>query len=149
MRAAVRQGEFLAAVLLPLGLVLGSVLAGGGLLMVSFVLVALPLMLVLALPPFLGRWVGRMLATDDVPAVYAVITVALWLVVLPLGFLMTAAVPAPVELEPDGELAAVLTPICLGAAGVLWVAQLVVATLGVRLVRPHRDDAVVGPAEDR
>lgn len=126
-----------AAVVLPVCLVAGAVLAGGGLLMAGFTLLAVPIGVLLALPPLLGRWVGRLRTVDDVPLGYAIVTVALWLAVLPVGYLTTYGQPWPsyAEEPPGVGAAGALAGVAVTAAILLWVAQLVLALVGVRARR--------------
>src|SRR5688572_5379780 len=89
LRAVVFRGQLWAALLVPVALLAGAVVAGGGLMMAGFVVGAIPVAGLFALAPLLGTSVGRMRAADDVPLPYALVTVALWVAVLPLGFLVT------------------------------------------------------------
>lgn len=131
------KGQIVAAMVLPIALIAGCALAGGGLLLAAFALIAFPLMLVLAIPPVLGRFVGRMRAPGDTPIAYAIVTVALWLALLPLGFLVAAAEPAPLELGQSPAWLATARTLCLVAAGILWLSQVVLGCIGSRPVRPQ------------
>ncbi|WP_157759570.1 hypothetical protein [Cellulosimicrobium cellulans] len=131
------RGQFWAAAILPICLVAGSILAGGGLLMAAFTLAAVPLAAFLALGPSLGAWVGKMRGVDDVPLPYALVTVALWVAVLPVGFLTTYGqeFPSYAEAPPGNGLAEELGGVAVTSALLLWPVQLVLALVGVRMRR--------------
>ncbi|MFE6234478.1 hypothetical protein [Cellulosimicrobium sp. NPDC057862] len=138
LRTIAFRGQLWAALVLPLCLVAGALAAGGGLLVAGFVVAAIPVAGLLALAPVLGTWVGRMRTADDVPLPYAVVTVALWVAALPVGFLLAAAQPVPVDVPvPPGHVVAEAASAVVGPAVLLlWVAQLVLALVGVRARRP-------------
>lgn len=133
LRAVVWRGQYVAAMLLPVGLIVGAVLAGGGLLFAGFALFAVPLMLVLAVPPLLSRYAGKIRTLSQLPVAYCATSLALWAVMLPLGYLMTTTQPAPLAFEPPPLLIHVLARVCVYAAPVLWIAQVVLGSLGLRL----------------
>ncbi|MBD5785230.1 hypothetical protein IF650_03455 [Cellulosimicrobium terreum] len=137
LRTVVLRCHLWAAVVLPVCFVAGSALAGGGLLLAGFVLLALPAFAVLAAGPALSRWVGGVRVPDDVPLPYAVVTVWLWVALLPAGFLLTYTQPYPTDVpEPRGyDLASAVSPFFLLPVPVLWLAQVVLGILGVRLRR--------------
>lgn len=112
LRAVVWRGQFVAAIVLPIGLIVGAVLAGGGLLFAGFALFAVPLMLVLAVPPLLGRYAGKIRTLSQLPVAYCVVSIALWAVMLSLGYLMTSTQPAPLAFEPAPLLIRVLAQVC-------------------------------------
>ncbi|MGM7421232.1 hypothetical protein [Cellulosimicrobium sp. CpK407] len=146
LRRTAFRGQLWAALVLPLCFVAGAVAAGGGLLLAGFVVAAIPVAGLLALAPLLGTWVGRMRSADDVPLPYAVVTVALWIVAIPVGFLLTYTQPIPVAVPvPRGYHAAeVASAVVVPAVLVLWVAQLTLALTGVRA---RRRAAAPTPAE--
>ncbi|MGN7702921.1 hypothetical protein [Cellulosimicrobium sp. 22601] len=153
LRRTAFRGQLWAALVLPLCLVAGAVAAGGGLLLAGFVVAAIPVAGLLALAPLLGTWVGRMRSADDVPLPYAVVTVALWIVAIPVGFLLAFTQPVPVDVPvPAGYAAAeAASAVVAPAVLLLWVAQLVLALVGVRARRPGAPDSVArtsptGPA---
>jgi hypothetical protein len=150
LRAVVFRGRLWAALAVPVALVAGAVVAGGGLMMAGFVVAAIPVAGLFALAPLLGTSVGRMRAADDVPLPYALVTVALWVAALPLGFLMTYTQPVPtayVPLPPGYAAAEAVSAVVGPAVVLLWVAQLVLALVGVRARRRANSDApVAGPA---
>lgn len=124
VRRVVMRGQFSAIVVLPLCLIGGTVVAGGGLLVAGFAIIALPLMLVLAVPPLVGRYIGRVGAPGDLSTGYCVATIAQWCVVVPIGFLLTSAEPAPLALrQADPTAYRLLADVCLVCAPILWVAQ--------------------------
>ncbi len=107
LRTTVFHGQLWAALVVPLCLVIGAAAAGGGLLMAGFVVAAIPVAGLFALAPVLGTWVGRMRTADDVPLPYAVVTVALWVAAIPVGFLVTYTQPVPsYATVPPGPLVA-------------------------------------------
>ncbi|QJW37896.1 hypothetical protein [Cellulosimicrobium protaetiae] len=137
LRTVAFRGRFWAALVLPLCLVAGAVAAGGGLLMAGFVVAAVPIAGLLALPPLLATWVGHVRSADDVPLPYAVVTVVLWVVAIPVGFLLTYTQPLPAALPiPRGYHAAeVASAVVMPAILVLWVAQVALALVGRRARR--------------
>ena len=147
LRTTAFHGQLWAALVVPLCLVIGAVAAGGGLLMAGFVVAAIPVAGLFALAPVLGTWVGRMRAADDVPLPYAVATVALWVAAIPVGFLLTYTQPVPAYLPvPPGYDAAEAASAVVGPAVLLlWVAQLVLALVGVRARRRPIDGVPTGP----
>lgn len=147
LRTIAFRGRLWAALVLPLCLVAGAVAAGGGLLMAGFVVAAVPVAGLLALPPLLGTWVGRVRTADDVPLPDAVVTVALWVVTVPVGFLLTYTQPVPLDVAtPPGYHAAELaSAVVVPAVLVLWVAQLALALVGDRARRRAPDTAPAGP----
>ncbi|MDF9875218.1 hypothetical protein [Cellulosimicrobium cellulans] len=137
LRATVLHGQLWAALVVPLCLVIGAAAAGGGLFVAGFVVAAIPVAGLFALAPVLGTWVGRTRAADDVPLPYAVVTVALWVEALPVGFLLAYTQPVPVYVSvPPGYDAAKAASAVVGPTVLLlWVAQLVLALVGVRARR--------------
>jgi hypothetical protein len=147
LRATVLHGQLWAALVVPLCLVTGAAAAGGGLLMAGFVVAAIPVAGLFALAPVLGTWVGRMRAADDVPLPYAVVTVALWVAAIPVGFLETYTQPVPsyATVPPGQDVAEAASAVVGPAVLLLWVAQLVLALVGVRARRRTGDGALAGP----
>jgi hypothetical protein len=141
------HGQLWAALVLPPCLVAGAAAAGGGLLMAGFVVAAIPAAGLFALVPVLGTWVGRMRTADDVPLPYAVVTASLWVAALPVGFLMASTPPVPVDVSvpPGHDTAEAASAVVGPAVLLLWVAQLVLALVGVRARRRTADVAPSGP----
>lgn len=120
----VHRGQWSAPTAIPILLICLSIAAGGGLVFGAFVLFAIPLGLLLAVPPTLSRYVGRMRSSSDVTLPYAICTVAAWVGCLMLGVAITAQ---PFHISGPNLVPAILT-----VAGAAWIAQVATAVLARR-----------------
>ncbi|WP_330467317.1 hypothetical protein [Micromonospora zamorensis] len=120
----VHRGQWSAPTVIPILLICVSIAAGGGLVFGAFVLFAIPLGLILAVPPTVGRYVGRMKSSSDVTVSYAVCTIGAWVGCLMLGLAMTA--------QPFHISGPNLVPPIMTMAGAIWIAQVATAVLARR-----------------
>lgn len=134
----VHSWQWTAVTAIPILLIAMSAAAGGGLLFGAFILLAAPLGLVLAVPPAVGRFVGRMRSPADVTFPYAVCTVGVSLACCAYGAAAIAEDFNVLGRKPNFVPAAVL------AVLVLWIAQV---TTGA-LARRRAGGAGGGPAGD-
>ncbi|WP_435738361.1 hypothetical protein V5D56_07160 [Cellulosimicrobium sp. PMB13] len=137
LRTVAFRGQFWAALVLPVALIAGCVLAGGGLILAGLVLGAPVVAAVVVIGPALGRWVGHLRTADDLHLSYPLVTIALWVAVLPVGFLLTASQPVPLDVEPPpGQaLANALGAPVVWSVLVLGATQVVLGAIGVRARR--------------
>lgn len=123
-RRAVYRVQWYAPTVIPVLLIGLSIAAGGGLLFGAFVLLSAPLGLLLAVPPAVGKHIGRMRTSADITLWYAVCSVGVWAGCLVYGLVLTTDV-----VNGSGRFLPVAV---LVLVGVVWAAQIVAAVLARR-----------------
>ncbi|MFF0471039.1 hypothetical protein ACFYPX_26820 [Micromonospora zamorensis] len=131
-RRAVFRVQWYAPTVIPVLLIGLGIAAGGGLLFGAFVLQSLPLGLLLAVPPAVGQYVGRMRTSADITPWYAACSVGVWAGCLVYGLVLTRNATIG-----SGRT---LTVSVLVLVGVVWVAQVVAAVLARRRDRGSGGD---------
>ncbi|MGA3539122.1 hypothetical protein ACK8GE_07485 [Micromonosporaceae bacterium DT194] len=122
----VHSWQWTAVTAIPILLIAMSAAAGGGLLFGAFILLAAPLGLVLAVPPAVGRFVGRMRSPADVTFPYAVCTVGVSLACCAYG---AAAIAEEFDVRGTGPG---LVPVAVLCVLAFWIAQVTTGALARR-----------------